>query len=332
MSSAQIKTLEDFIQLQNRNALSHAIRASVELGVFGALAAGQKTTQQLASELDLQPEPLARMMKVLVETELVEQYGDDYALSTIARLIPEPFLDFGDEYWKHLAQHVRTGVSLANYEALPHQDNDYFINKASEEWTLTPAALDAAQVLDVGKSRRGLRILEVGCGSAVFGVTLVHRDPDSVLNLLDDAAGLERARKTVASLNLERQVEFIESDNWLDLTAVPELQGQTFDLILLAGILHRLSHDASKSLLHQLHELIKPDRELVIIDVFPGQQSGETQRAVFELELGLRTTSGCLHDPEQLKALLQEAGFHNIQYAHLPSAPNYLGLTLAERS
>ena len=183
MSSAQIKTLEDFIRLQNRNALSHAIRAAVDLGVIGALANGQKTIQELASDLDLQPEPLSRLMKALVETELIEQYGDDFALSTIGRLIPKPFLDFGDDYWQHLSQHVRTGVSLADNDTLPHQEKDYLVNKASEEWTLTPAALDAAQVLDVGKSRRGLRILEIGCGSAVFGVTLLHNDPDSVLNL-----------------------------------------------------------------------------------------------------------------------------------------------------
>ena len=86
------------------------------------MSAGQKTIRQLASELDLQPEPLARLMKVLVETELVEQYGGDFALSTIARLIPAPFLDFGDDYWKHLSQHVRTGVSLVNDEELPHED------------------------------------------------------------------------------------------------------------------------------------------------------------------------------------------------------------------
>ena len=52
---------------------------------------------------------------------------------------------------------------------------------------------------------------------------------------------------------------------------------------------------------------------------------------IFELELGLRTAAGqLLHDPEQLKTMLAEAGFHNIQYAHLPSAPYYLGLMLAD--
>ncbi len=297
-----------------------------------ALSAGQKTTEQLASELDLQPEALARLMKVLVETELVEQYGDDFALSTIARLIPAPFLDFGDDYWKHLSRHVRTGVSLVNDDELPHEEDQYLLNKASEEWTLTPTALDAAQVLDIGKSRRGLRILEIGCGSAVFGVTLVHRDPDSVLNLLDNAAGLERARTTVESLKLERQVEFIEAADWSNLSAIPELQGQTFDLVLLAGVLHRFRRDDVKSLLAQLHGLVKADRELAIIDVFPGQENGTKQRAIFELELGLRTAAGQLLDPQELKTMLVEAGFTNVQYAHLPSAPYYLGLMLAEHA
>ena len=188
------------------------------------------------------------------------------------------------------------------------------------------------QVLDVGKSRRGLRILEIGCGSAVFGVTLVHCDPDSVLNLLDNAAGLERARTTVGSLKLERQVEFIEATNWSDLSAIPELQDQTFDLVLLAGILHRLRRDEVKNLLPQVHGLVKADRELAIIDVFPGQEKGTKQRAVFELELGLRTAAGQPFEPEKLKTMLIEAGFSNIQYAHLPSAPYYLGLMLAERA
>ena len=197
---------------------------------------------------------------------------------------------------------------------------------------LTPAALDAAQVLDVGKSRRGLRILEVGCGSAVFGITLAHRDPDSVVNLLDDAIGLERAKKTVESVGLERQSVLIESKTWLDLDSVSELEGETFDLVVVAGIIHRLGQGSLNKLLGQLHALVKPERELVLIDVFPGQEAGNSQRLIFELELGLRSSTGQLHSPEELEAALKETGFANVQYAHLPAAPNYWGLTLAQRS
>ena len=330
MSTAQIKTLEDFIQLQNRNALAHAIRAAVQLGIFEALLPGQKTIKQLATELKLETQPLERLMKVLLQTELLENYGDDFALSTIARLIPGAAMDFGDDHWQYLVAHVRSGKSLASDESLPYTDKDYQLNKASEEWTLTPVALDAAQVLDVGKSRRGLRILELGCGSAVFGVTLAHRDPESVLHLLDRSIELKRAQKTVDSVELQSRTQFFEASDWTQLTDNEDIGDQQFDLILLAGLIHRLSKEQLVTVLGQLRNIAQPGCELAIIDVFPGQENGDIQRAVFELELGLRTSCGQLHDPKELEAALKDAGFVSVQYAHLPSLPCFWGLLLAE--
>ena len=141
MSTPQAKTLDDFIRLKRRNALAHVIRASVDLGVIQALVSEQKTVQQLAAELNLQPEPLGRLMNVLVQSELVERYGENFALTTIARLIPEKYLDFGDRYWQRLENHVRGDRTDADRQLA---DADYLQNVASEEWMLTPAALDAS--------------------------------------------------------------------------------------------------------------------------------------------------------------------------------------------
>jgi len=86
MSNAQRKTIEDFVQLQRRNALCHSIRAAVDLGILESLAEGQKTAAQLADSLGLNPNATDRLMHVLSGTELVDKYGEDYALSNIARL------------------------------------------------------------------------------------------------------------------------------------------------------------------------------------------------------------------------------------------------------
>lgn len=330
MSTSQQKTLEDFIQLQNRNALAHTIRAIVDLGVVEELRKGQRTAVQLASELNLYPDALERLLNVAVGTELIEKYGDDYALSSIARLIPEPFLDFGDAHWKHLTLHVKTGAPLPICDEVSLNDQDYMINKASEEWMLTPAALTAAQVLDMGKTRRASRILEVSCGSAVFGATLAHSDPDSVITLLDTPFNIDRARKTVESIGLEHKVTYIESESLDDLGSIPELEGQTFDLALVASVLHRKTGGECQRLFSQLHNLTKKDRELVIIDVFPGQPEGDLQRAVFEMELNLRTSRGRLHDPRLMEESLKESGFTGIQFAHLTTTPFYWGLILAQ--
>lgn len=331
MSTAQQKTLEDFIQLQNRNALAHVIRACVELGVIEALRKGQGTAVQLAAELNLYPDALERLLTVATGTELIEKYGDDYALSPIARLIPEPFLDFGNSHWQHLTLHVTTGAPLPICDEVNLNDHNYTLNKASEEWMLTPAALSAAQVLDLGKTRRACRILEVSCGSAVFGATLAHSDPDSVVTLVDTPFNIDRARKTVESIELEHKVTFVEADSLEDLTAIPELEGQLFDLALAAGVLHRKTGGECQRLFSQLHKLIKPSSELAIIDVFPGQEEGDLQRAIFDMELNLRTSRGRLHDPRLLEESLKESGFNQIQFAHLTTTPFYWGLILAQR-
>jgi len=331
MSNAQQQTLEDFISLQKRNALTHAIKAAIDLGVIKALRAGQKTAVQLAKELDVFPDALERLLTVIVGTELIEKYGDDYALSTITRLIPEKYLDFGDEHWQHLAFHVKTGAPLPICDEIELTDLDHTVNKASEEWMQTPAALATAQVLDLGKSRRGLRILEIGCGSAVFGATLAHSDPDSVISLIDDKVNLGRAKTTVDSIGLNHRVTYIESESLDQIDEISELQGETFDLVLIANKLHRKTGGECERLFKQIFALIKPGRELAIIDVFPGQENGDLQRAIFDMELNLRTSRGRLHDPRLLEESLKEVGFGQIQFAHLPTAPFYWGLILAQR-
>jgi len=134
MSSAQQKTLEDFIELKNRNALAHAIRATIDLGVVAVLRNGQRTAEQLATELNVFPDALKRLLNVVAETELIEKYGEDYALAPITRLIPELYLDFGDSYWKHLTLHVKTGAPLPICDEIEITDFDHSLNKASEEW------------------------------------------------------------------------------------------------------------------------------------------------------------------------------------------------------
>ena len=332
MSSSQQKTLQDFVQLKNRNALTHVLRALVELGVIKQLKNGQQTAEQLAKELNCYPAVLGQLLDVASHSELIEKYGDDYALSTIARLIPERFLDFGDEHWQHLTFYCQTGAPLPICEEIDLSDLDYLVNKASEEWMLTPAALTAAEVLDLKQTRQGSTILEIGCGSAVFGVTLAHSDPTSRLTLVDTAFGLDRAKRTVESVGLQERVEYIYAEEWeRKLEEVNELKGRSFDIVLLATQIHRMTAGDCSRFFQSIAPLIKASCELVLIDTFPGQESGDLSRSIFELELGLRTSRGRAHDPRQLQQLLEGIGFQNVQFAHLPAEPYLWGLVLAQK-
>ena len=78
-----------------------------------------------------------------------------------------------------------------------------------------------------------------------------------------------------------------------------------------------------------------PDRpiqaELVAVDIFNGQEKGDLNYRIVELEIRLRSSNGALHDPAQLQHEMIMQGFDQIRYAHLPAAPYFWGLILAVR-
>lgn len=341
--SSQNKTISDFVALKNRTALTHAIRAATSLGIFEALSAGQLTAEQIAEKIGGNAKRTRSLMDVLVRCELIEQYDDQFALSMLARLIPPSYFDLGDSHWKDLAANVQSGISLNSGKVVEDADTDFLIQQASEEWMLTPAALTVAQVLDVGNSRRGLDILELGCGSAVFGATLAHADPTSTLTLVDTASEIARAKTTCESVQILSRTALIEAGNWrdievIDLTDTPAnddtamVAQPTFDLVIVHKKIHLDGLNRTAGLMKKLGALLlKRGGELAIIDVFPGQGNGDETREVFELEFGLRHSHGRCHHPRDLEPALKAAGFASVQFAHLPAQPFLYGLILAAK-
>lgn len=331
MSTSQIKALEDFVRLMDRNAITHAIRTAVDLGILTELEQSQKTLEQLSENLSLDSGALNLLMSVLCNTELIEKYGEDFALSTVARLIPHRFRDLGDHHWQYLGEFIRSGKPLPTDDELPVTEADFTINWASTEWTQTPAAMDAAEVLEIGSRLTDLRILEIGGGASVFGAAIAHRDTGSHITMLDSVAGLRRAETTIQGVSLEDRVTYIEADYQAD-PWLEKMDDQEFDLIIAAGIIHRHTPDENTQLFARLSKILASAGQLAVIDVFAGQEKGNLHREIFELELRLRTAQGHVYDPAEVDRLLVEGGFDQVKFAHLPSAPHIWGLIVAGKS
>ena len=320
MSDFQDRTIQELYRLKRRGAQWHAIRAASEVGIFGCLDGGQKTGKQLAETLSLNEEAVDRLMSVLIQTEMVEQYGDDFALTTLGGLIPAMMRDFANASWERLADHLKTGEPIG--------DETWGIELDSREWTMTPAAINAMKCLDIGNSRKGLRVLDVGCGSGVFGVTLAHRDPTTRLTFLDRANQLKRAKETMESVGIDSKILWAECD---PATELEMFQAEDpFDLIMVANRVHRLNVMEQEAMYIKLHSLLKKEGELALVDVFAGQENGQDDAAVFGLESALRT-GGHICDAPRMEYSLKASGFRQVQFAWLPCEPHLYGLMLATR-
>ncbi len=319
MSNSQIKTIEKYVRLQENLATYRVIQAGIQTGILERLGQGQKTSAQLASDLNLDPWRTELLCSALTETGLVERYDDDFALSAMARMVPlNEQMAFG---WQHLESALTPTPNPA--ESLPPPPSAEA--PTLHHWTQTPAALDAVEALDIGRSRRGFRILDLGCGPAVFSAAIAHRDPDCRIVLLDDEPRLAQARTTISGIGVDKQFEFVVGD-YRD----PPLANQEFDLILIAGLLHRFPAEQCTPWLQRIVRHLKPEGDLAILDWYYGQAKGSRTLVFFELELTVQMPQAKLHRPPVIRDWMLEAGLDNIQFAFLPSTPHIWGLILGQ--
>lgn len=320
MSDFQDRTIQELYRLKRRSGQWHALQAANEVGIFSALDSGQKNAKQLTEALSLDEQAVEKLMQVLVQTEMVEQYGDDFALTTLGNLLPGALRDLGTSSWQQLASHLKTGKVMA--------DGAWDAEIHAREWTMTPAALTAIKCLDVGTTRKGLRILDVGCGSGVFGVALAHRDPSASITFLDRADQLQRAKDTIEKIGIESKVLWAQCD---PDTELEQFESESpFDLIVVANRIHRMNVLQQEAMYLKLFSLLGKEGELAIVDAFAGQESGQEDVAIFSLESALRVGGGVCDAP-RIEYSLKACSFRQVQFAWLPCEPHLYALMLATK-
>ncbi len=316
MANTQLKTIEEFVRFQNALSTYHVIRLGYQLGVIRLLTSGQRTSTQVATELRLDPWKTELLCSALCETGLLERYDDDFALSAMARLVVDDDID----------AKYRGALESFVAENSPAERQTLASTLQNHEWTQTPAAMNAAEVLDIGRTRRGFRILEIGGGAAVFSSAFAHRDPDCQVTLIDTAENLQKSLATVESIGIAGQFETLVGD-----VLNPQPPVCAFDLIVVVGLLHGLPEDKCAGWVAKLVTGLKPEGELAIIDCFHGQAKGARSMAFFELEMTLHISQARLHRPPEMRTWMLDAGLENIQFAFLPSVPHLWGLVLGQK-
>ncbi len=330
MSDNQLRTIEIFHQLLGQPGLTASLNAALRLGVIDALRDGQKTAEELGRQCELKSFAVPALMNLLQPTGLIEQFGDNYALSQAAQMAPRSLWAMWFDQWSHLETALKTGgdPSLSDFDRLRSEDRrreQFRLIRGQIQWAETGAALKTAEALDIGNHRRSLHILDLGSGSAVYSMTLAHKDPGCIVKLVDGPVGLARAQATVKSLDIQSRVSLLQTDD-LNIAG----NDGAFDLVIIADHVHDRSSEELDQLLHTAHRVLGPGGEIALIDVFAGQERGTQIVSQFQLEL-LIGTGNPPFSPEQLHEKLTRIGFTQIQFTHLPAPPWSHGLVLGLR-
>jgi len=347
MTSAQEQTVATYHQLMQINAMSHFLRAAREVGLLDQLRQRQHTLEELCDALSLQKDGTRLLADALVAMGVIERYGDDLALSRAAQLLCQYDQDFGDATWRGLTESLREGISPGAWS----ESQRYFEHQAATQWTHTPAAIQAAEVLDVGgDGQGGTRILDLGCGSAVWSLAMGHRDQQAQVTAIDHAGPIQAARSTAASIDMSDRFETLVGDP-LEI----ELPSESFDLALLAQRISGLDDSTAVAWIHRAVAAIKPGGRVAIIDSFrgpgeadkgpvestqePSNEAAATDdrdayarpsmpESVEALRVHVRTVGGRLRTLRQAQRLLIQAGLHQVQFAYLSASRLNLGIAV----
>lgn len=307
-----------------------ALKALESLGILQALAVGPRSLDALAEQCGGQTDKLQRLCQFLASEHLLTQTDGQWQLNAPWSALYLPSLGpvgapirATDAHWARLVSWVKTGEAAVAMD----RDESGGSYQAAVQGLAERSELQARSVaaaLSQGAlvpDRRA--ILDVGAGSGVWSLALAKDWPEATVTALDRPQVLEVTRARAREQGLTDRLHTLEG-SW-QTCALP---GRTFGVIVVAKFCHL---EASLSALFQhLAPALSDQGRLIIIDTIPdrlAEASADVLR--YDLSLGLRTSTGRIHDREQYTQALASAGLEPAAFWNIRADKGRLDVLVA---
>ncbi len=303
----------DPLEMMEAYQRTAVVAAACETGVAGALGGGPRTAVDLAGDLGLHPRGVQALLGALSALGLAERTGDAFALSeagavldpahpgTIAGIVAKEWFFY--RAWTGLAETVRNGHAR--------------IAPWSERLRTDPAALPFLAALDDLGSMFGGglpaladlpaegRVLDAGGGTGIHAATLMDARPGLAVTVLD--------LPPLGALVEERHpgIPFVPGDLRAPRFGRPE--GETWDAVLLANILHDWPADVAAGIVAEAAGLVRPGGALVVYEwlLDPGRDT-PAPVAMFALMMMVENEGGAAYTEDEVRGWLEGAGLERI--------------------
>ena len=314
---------EMLMQLGFAHTGTRALMTSLELDVYSPLADGARTAADVARAVGASERGVRMILDVLATFQLLSKTGDRYELTPPARelLLPSSRDFMGQTLgsaqaaasWDRLTEVVRSGIGVQQVETEALAE-EFFPGLVRGLHVLHyPRAQAAAKVLGAGTSHKAMRVVDVGCGTSVWGIAVAEADPEAHVTAQDFPALFDLTRKYAERHGVADRYDYLPGD----LKTV-DFGEERFDLALLGNIVHSEGVESSRSLFRRLHAALKPAGRMVIVDMIPDdQRTGPPFPLLFALTMLLMTEKGGTYTFAEYRGWLEEAGFTNVERAEI---------------
>jgi ubiquinone/menaquinone biosynthesis C-methylase UbiE len=299
--------------------------AGLQFDVFDTIGDEGKTAVEIAQAAHSSVRGIRILLDCLVSFHLLRKSQQRYWLTpTSARYLKKSSPDYMGhqweneqtlELWNYLNDAIRTGTPL-RHRGTPDEEGASFSGLArSLDVVNRKPAEKAAEILLSGTSRADMNVLDVACGSGVWGIAIAEADPNSRIVAQDLPVVLEITKEYICRHKLDEQFTFLPGD----LREV-DFGKCRFDLAILGNILHSEGERFSRELLKRIQPALKDSGRIAIVEVIPNEErTGPQASLLLALAMLLDTEDGDLFTLNEYKHWLYEAGFEEPETAEIGS-------------
>lgn len=303
-----------------------AMTVADELGVFRALGDAPLTTGELAAALEVEVHPLSILLAALASSDLIEKRGDKWRALPPARtwLHPEAegywggfLLGFRERGPLHaqLLEAMKTGKRPTSFKSgAPEWERGAMSAEAAQRiasfmhsHSMAPARGAAAQAV-FGEVRH---LMDVGCGSGVYGIEIARAHPNLRVTLMDLAAMADEAATYVARAGMQDRVGTagvnMFTEDW------PQGGSDGPDAHLFCNVFHDWSVETNSLLAKKSFDALPSGGRIFLSEILMDDDgTGPWHAAAFSL-LMLVGTLGKQYSLPEFREILEGAGFTQVE-------------------
>jgi C-methyltransferase len=178
---------------------------------------------------------------------------------------------------------------------------------------LIPSGMATASIIGdilgmTKKTQPGLKVLDLACGSGVYGYVLLQRDSKATCTDIDWQNVLEVAHKVAKDMGVADRVTFRPGD----ILSMDYGEGE-FDIAIASNILQSFDQKTNRTILSKIFKALKPGGTLVINDLIPDEERSKARVALnFAVYMLIVTKGGDAYTLSEFESWLKDTGFENI--------------------
>jgi hypothetical protein len=314
----------------NAHQRTAALRAAVELNVFGALSAGHKTAAAIAQHCGVPERGIRILCDSLTISGLIAKSEDGYthtptsavflAPDSPASMAPTvPFILSAKilRASELLTETIRRGHTALEEPLAGEEVTEWVTFAQSMHPMMGPAAGFMAEVA----SQQGppAKVLDVAASHGLFGMAFARRNAATKVVAQDFPSVLDVTRAKVTAAGLDSQYEYLPGSAFtIDL-------GTGYDVILVTNLYHHFDMPTCEVLMRRFHAALNEGGKMLILEMVPNEDRiSPPAPASFAMMMLCNTPAGDAFTLAEYQQMLTASGFSGIEKLDVPQSPQQL--------